>query len=745
MNENVSNRLIIISNRLPFQLLEKGGKIALKQSDGGLVTALKSFFEETSSRESFSEKIWIGSADFPQKRWDRFEPDETDNFRISPIFIEQRVYNKYYNGFCNATLWPLFHYFPSFVVYESEFFKAYEEVNRLFAEHVVKAYQPGDTIWIHDYQLFLLPQLIREKLPNATIGFFLHIPFPSFEIFRLLHKPWKEKIIRGMLGADLIGFHTHEYVQHFLKTVRMVVGLDHHDRVIGYEGRLVKAELFPLGIDYKLFHGTASKPEVIEKKNSILDNFNGRKIIFSVDRLDYTKGVTHRLSGFEHFLETYPEWKEKVVFILVVVPSRQIISKYNERRKLIEEQVGRINGRYSTLAWQPIIYRYNHLAFDELCSLYLVADVALITPLRDGMNLVAKEYVASCTEQQGVLILSELAGAASELGEAILVNPLDETDVSNAISQALTMPEEEQKTRLTLLQQRLMSYDVNSWVHDYFNQLQEVKLQQTHEGDKYLNVEKRREILQHYRNATQRLILLDYDGTLIGFARHPSEAKPDARLISLLQRLSSHPSNNVAIISGRDSETLEKWFGHLPINLIAEHGAAIRRRQDTWEIKPEVDQHWKPLIRPTLEMFSKRCPGSFIEEKKHTLAWHYRNVDPDLGFTRSREILDSLFHLVRNAHLQVVDGNKVIEVRIAGMDKGAATRKLMEEDSYDFIIAFGDDKTDEDMFRVIMEKGYTIKVGPGHSMAQLCLKTQSDVLKLLNDFLVESEPVHRLL
>src|SRR5690606_34518588 len=224
---------------------------------------------------------------------------------------------------------------------------------------------------VHDYQLFLLPQMIREKIPNATIGFFLHIPFPSFEIFRLLHGPWKEKIIKGLLGADLIGFHTSEYVQHFLKAVRMVIGLDHHYRVIGYEGRLIKAELFPLGIDYDLFYNTATLPEVVDNKNTVVSNFKNKKIIFSVDRLDYTKGVTHRLDGFEQFLADHPAWREKVVFILVVVPSRQIISKYNERRKLIEEQVGRINGKYSTLSWQPIIYRYSHLPFKDLCSLYL--------------------------------------------------------------------------------------------------------------------------------------------------------------------------------------------------------------------------------------------------------------------------------------------------------------------------------------------------------------------------------------
>jgi trehalose 6-phosphate synthase/phosphatase len=254
--------------------------------------------------------------------------------------------------------------------------------------------------------------MLREKVSDVTIGFFLHIPFPSFEIFRLLNRSWKEKILRGMLGADLIGFHTHEYVQHFLKTVRMSLGYDHQYRSVAVEDRIVRADLFPLGIDFEKFHSSVHQPEIAIQKKQVLENFADKKIIFSVDRLDYTKGITHRMVGFERFLEKYPEWREKVVFVLVIVPSRQFISKYSDRKKLIEELVGRINGSYSTLQWQPIIYRYNHLDFNELCALYQAADVGLITPLRDGMNLVAKEYIASCIDK-GVLVLSELTGAAS--------------------------------------------------------------------------------------------------------------------------------------------------------------------------------------------------------------------------------------------------------------------------------------------------------------------------------------------
>jgi len=729
-----STRLILVSNRLPFQLLENDGEINLKQSDGGLVTALKGYFDQEAHQHDFAEKIWVGSADFPEKRWKKFhkQNQNASNFDIIPLFLDSTLYNKYYNGFCNATLWPLFHYFPSFVIYNQESFDAYEQVNQMFAEKLKSIVQPGDVVWIHDYQLFLLPGMLRTIFPYAHIGFFLHIPFPSFEIFRSLHRQWKDKIINGLLGADLIGFHTHEYVQHFLKTVRMVTGYDHHFRLIATSQRKVKAELFPLGIEFKKFHDSAKDAVVLEERSRVAGNFAEKKILFSVDRLDYTKGVTHRLAGFEKFLLDHPEWREKVVFILVVVPSRQVVSKYNERRKLIEEQVGSINGKFSTLSWQPVIYRYSHLNFTELCALYQAADVALVTPLRDGMNLVAKEFVASCADRQGVLILSQLAGAANELSEALLVNPLDEQEVANAIFQALHMPTEEQNYRLQMMQQRLLDYDVNHWVKDFLQQLDLVKEQQRNEGRKVLTVPLQKKIVNDFAQADIRNLLLDYDGTLVGFNKNPNAARPDDHLLTLLTSLASKPNTNVTIISGRDARILEKWFGETPVTLVAEHGASIKRANGGWVLEGELDQPWKNMIRPTFDMYVRRCPGSFVEEKNFTLAWHYRNVDPELGFIRSRELLDNLLHLVRNGQLQVIDGNKVIEVRLAGIDKGTAAKKVLDELGGNFALAIGDDKTDEDMFRVLENRAITVKVGLGASLAQYTLLRQHDVIDLLN-------------
>lgn len=514
----------------------------------------------------------------------------------------------------------------------------------------------------------------------------------------------------------------------------MIKGYDHQFRSIFFEDRMVKVEMFSLGIDFNKFHQAAQHPEVMQQRYEICRNFAGKKILFSVDRLDYTKGITHRLSGFERFLELNPEWHGKVIFILVVVPSREIVSKYNERKQLIEEQVGSINGRYCNLGWQPIIYRYNSLSFYELVALYSASDVGLITPLRDGMNLVAKEYVASQTTR-GVLILSELAGAANELSEAVLVNPMDKDEMAGAILQALRMEEEVQQRKIQLLQNRLRKYTVSHWTADFLTQLQETKSQQNSQHTRQLPHITRQHILERYAAAKQKLLLLDYDGTLVPFATTPVSAIPDKNLLQLLRRLAADEKTDLTIISGRDSKSLERWFGSLPVNLVSEHGAGIRLKNQGWQHGQGIDQSWKGFILPMLELFSQRSPGSFIEDKVQTLVWHYRNVETELGFIRSRELLDNLQHLVRNANLHIIDGNRVIEIRVSGIDKGAVTKRLLSDGQYDFVLAIGDDKTDEDMFRVLAKEAFTIKIGLGHTVAQYYLPDQGEVRGLLEALL----------
>ena len=732
------SRLIIISNRLPFSVDKVGEDIVLRQSSGGLVSAIKSYFEgDTSQTQQFTDKIWLGSVDVAEEDWKMVSDMHAvqADFNIEAVFPDKNVYNDFYFGFSNSTLWPLFHYFPSLVEYKREYFEAYQHVNQLFADKVAEVYQPGDVVWVHDYQLMLLPHLIRERLPDAVIGFFLHIPFPSYEIFRLMPSHWKRELLRGILGSDLIGFHTHDYVQHFIQSAQMVLAIENQFNTIYYKDRIIKADLFPIGIDYKKFEEASTNEVVVNIVDKLEKTFEEKKIIFSVDRLDYTKGLNYRLDGFEQFLERNPEWLGRVSFILNIIPSRDAIPAYIDRKRMIEEKVSTINGKYSTLQWQPVIYRYNHLDFEELCALYQAADIGLLTPLRDGMNLVAKEYVASCIDK-GVLVLSELTGAANELNEAILVNPTDTGEVAEAILNGLNMPLTEQRSRLAYMKKRLKDYDVVRWVNDFLEQLQQARQEQVKNQVHYLDERATKQILEDFSVAEKRCILLDYDGTLSPLQKLPSMATPSSEVLDLLVELSKDEANEVVIISGRDADTLEGWLGHLNLNLVAEHGAMIRYKGAGWQQQSAISGEWKEQIKPLLQLFVTRCAGSFIEEKRNTLAWHYRNTHPGLGFIRSRELRNTLMQFTTNTPLQVIDGNKVLEVRVMGIDKGNTAQSMLAHFNPDFALCLGDDTTDEDMFRILREKAYTIKVGNGTTSAQFSLPSQRDVLPLLRKFVI---------
>lgn len=444
------------------------------QSTGGLVSAILSLSRSLPLTDSEGKKmriIWVGEghdvpADFS---------NEDQNFDIQPVRIPEKINELYYGGFCNDAIWPLFHYFPSLVTYDETYFDAYDKANKLFADQLKNIIQPGDFIWVHDYQLMLLPEMIRNDFPEATIGFFLHIPFPSYEVFRLLPGEWRKRILSGMLGANLIGLHTKEYCRYFFHSVQMILKYKRRQNTIYLDHRTVRTNAFPIGIDYEQFHNASVSEPVIAERQRLQTQIQDRKFIFSIDRLDYTKGLLARLSGIEYFLDNNPKWYEKVIFNMVVIPSRDSIVKYLKMKKDIESTVARINAKYNTLGWQPIIYQYTSVPFNELVALYSLSDVGLITPLRDGMNLVAKEYIASQVEDKGILILSELTGAASELKESLIINPVDQKEIAAAILTALEMPKEEIETRLRKMQKRIRDYDVFTWSFEFFKQAGELK------------------------------------------------------------------------------------------------------------------------------------------------------------------------------------------------------------------------------------------------------------------------------
>jgi len=717
----MKKRLYIISNRLPVTIEHIDNTYSYRQSSGGLISAISTYLSKN-GKDEFSEKIWAGIPGVEEKVWNSIAGDTDDNdFKYMPVFANAKKYEAYYNGFSNSLLWPLFHYFPSYAEYKTSDFEAYMAINKLFADSLSRQLKEGDVVWIHDYHLLPLAGMLRKLIPGLTIGFFLHIPFPAYEIFREIPKLWQREILSGMLGADLIGFHTIEYASYFMSSVEMTMKIKSDGTHLTWQNRKIKVDAFPVSIDFDLFNDASQTESVLAIKQSYLELKGDKKLIFSVDRLDYTKGIPNRLRGFKKFLDQNPDYMGKVIFALIIVPSRDSIKQYADRKKTIDEYIGKLNSTVGTLEWQPIIYQYNHLTFDELIALYTACDLALITPLRDGMNLVAKEFVASRKDEKGVLVLSEMAGAARELTDALLINPNDITEIAEMIKQAIEMEEPEQAMRMQAMQQRIKSYDVVTWATDFFDQLHQIKKLQMEFNVKMIDNFSRASILKHYAEAQKRLLLFDYDGTLVPFSKFPSMASPGDEVVAVLNQLALKPENDVYIISGRDGGTLEKWLGELPLGLVAEHGAKMRVKGTGWKsAAPAENAYWMKSVEDIMAKFVAKCPNSFIEKKEFALAWHYRNADLHQGIIRAKELYEYLIEHTATMPLSILNGNKVIEVRNRGISKGIAAEQLIAKDDYDFILCIGDDQTDEDMFKVLLDnkKAYTIKVGQDASFAR---------------------------
>jgi trehalose 6-phosphate synthase/phosphatase len=717
-------RLLIVSNRLPITIQEKKGDLHIEPSIGGLATGLRSWYKSSPS-------IWIGWAGIGGKKIKR-EKDIMARLvaeNCHPVPLSQADVEAYYHGMCNRTIWPLFHYFPIYAEYSEDFWRAYERVNAAFANAVSGIAKPNDIIWIHDYQLMLLPKLLRERLPKATVGFFLHIPFPSFEIFRLL--PWRQQILEGLLGADLVGFHTYDYTGHFLDSAHRLLGYEVAMGQVTAADRLVKADAFPMGINYDQFSNVDQDPQVQAERKRFRRKLGDCRVILSVDRLDYTKGITQRLEAFSLFLDRNPSFKRRVILVLLVVPSRVRVEHYIQLKKQVDGLVGEINGRYGTIGWMPVWYLYRSLPFHPLAALYSLADVALVTPLRDGMNLVSKEYTATKVDGKGVLILSETAGAAQELGEAIIVNPNNQEEIAQALAKALEMPEQEQIERNRVMQKRLHRYDVVRWANEFMDKLLSTKKLQHEMEEKALTYEMQRKLASDFQHSDKALFLLDYDGTLVPFSPKPAQAMPGDKLLRLLEKLAKNPRNEVVLISGRDKNTLEGWFGGLNLGLVAEHGMWIKEKGGGWETIETLTSDWKEEVHPILESWVDRTPGSFIEEKEFSLVWHYRKANPGLGQLRARELMNNLSDITATLNLQVLEGSKVVELKNTDINKGRAALRWISMDKWDFILALGDDWTDEDTFKTLPSTAWSIKVRFGTSAARFSLSSPSEATSLL--------------
>ena len=697
--------LINVSNRLPVTV--EGDE--LKKSSGGLVTAMEGL-----SAGDLKWIGWTGDAVSDPGRQRELEERFTREFGYVPVFMSADESAGFYEGFSNSTTWPLLHYLPSYMRYEGpHWWDDYRNVNQRFADAVLRTASDGDLVWVHDYQLMLVPAMLRSANPSLRIGFFLHTPFPSYEIFRC--HPHRLQLIEGLLGADQIGFHTFGYARHFRSAVLRLLGIESELMRIRRDGHTSHVGVYPIGINARKFEQELNTPEHRAQCEHFRANFAHKRIVISVERMDYTKGILRRLQAIDLFLEANPAKRDEMKFIFISVPSREKVEEYQELLAEVESQIGRLNGRYATVNNSPIHFIHGTVTFTELCALYALAEVAMVTPLRDGMNLVAKEFIAAQRDGNGVLMLSEFAGAAEELSSATIVNPYDAHGVAASLVDALDTPHERRRARMLPLRDRVMRYDASWWAKSFIDDLAS-RERTPHEA---ADIEEARGRLAAAVGKRQPVALfLDYDGTLREIVKDPATATVTSAMRALFERLRRLENVDVTIISGRTPQDLERFVGDQPFALIAEHGAALRRAGGAWEqLDRNVSYAWKSDVRRVLELYEASTPGTWVEDKRTSLVWHYRNADPEFGKFKAMNLAEELSTIAANDPVQIRHGRKIVEVTASHVNKGAAVTELVRQRAYDLILVAGDDTTDEAMFRLDLANFITIKVGDADTQA----------------------------
>jgi len=691
-------RVAVASNRLPFTLHRGRRGLERTPSPGGLVSALEPVLRARGG-------TWVG---WPGLALDEDEelPPGDEPYRVAPVSLSENEVQRYYHGFANRTLWPLLHSMPGVARFDRVSYQSYERVNRRFARVMVRELEGTELVWIHDYHLMLAPLGIRDRVRDARLAYFLHIPFPPYDIFRLL--PWDRELLRGLLACDLIGFHVPGYAHNFLDCVERRLGsrVDRRSMLVEHGDRVVRVGAFPLGIEYALFDERARKAPP--------QRTGEQRVVLGVDRLDYTKGILERIHAFERLLELHPEHRERVVLLQVAVPSRSQVTEYRNLKREIDELVGQVNGRFATATWSPIRYLYRSIPQDRLAGIFRDADVALVTPLRDGMNLVAKEYVASQVSDPGVLVLSSLAGAAETMREALLVNPLDLDGTAAAIHRALTMGETERRSRMAALRKRERRDDVHAWVRSFLQAAQDstTAITPISAGDFEA-------WLGPYLNRPQLALFLDYDGTLTDLVEHPSKATMDDEMRQVVMDCAARDDTDVAIISGRALEDVRSLVGMPHLTYAGNHGLQISgpgmddfAHEDLVHYRERTDELAQSLEEVAVD-------GAWTEAKGPTLTYHYRET-PE---ARRPALISQARSIITAAGFQARDAHCAIEARPPiGWDKGRAVLQILRTrygvnwSEQVRVIYVGDDHTDEDAFRFLAGLAATFRVGSADTM-----------------------------
>lgn len=783
-------RVIIVGNQLPLRVHRKSEGWFFSWDEDSLLLQLKDGLAED------VEVVYVGGLK------EQIDPSEQDSvahtlletFKCVPTFLPPELFSKFYHGFCKQHLWPVFHYMLPLSPdlggrFDRSLWQAYVSVNKIFADKVMEVISPDDDyVWVHDYHLMVLPTFLRKRCNRLKLGFFLHSPFPSSEIYRTL--PVRDEILRALLNSDLIGFHTFDYARHFLSCCSRMLGLSYQSKrgYIGleYYGRTVSIKILPVGIHMGQLRSVMNLPETEVKVAELKEQFKGRTVMLGVDDMDIFKGISLKLLAMEHLLYHHPDKRGKVVLVQIANPARGRGKDVQEVRAETNASVKRINATFGRDGYKPVILIDTPLQFYERIAYYVIAECCLVTAVRDGMNLIPYEYVI-CRQgnekldeilglnpsvpKKSMLVVSEFIGCSPSLSGAVRVNPWNIDSVSEAMDSALTIHDSEKQLRHEKHHRYVSTHDVAFWARSFLHDLERACREHARRrcwgigfglgfrvialdpSFRKLSVD---HIVSAYNRTKNRAILLDYDGTM--WMKSSLSMDPNREAVKVLNCLCKDPKNVVFLVSGKDRSKLTEWFSSCEnLGIAAEHGYFVRENNDAeWETCNSMsDFEWKQVVEPVMQLYAETTDGSSIEAKESALVWNYRFADRDFGSCQAKELLDHLESVLANEPVSVKSGQYMVEVKPQGVNKGVVAERLLSKMQQkglhaDFVLCIGDDRSDEDMFEVIMNakntpslspvaEVFACTVGQKPSKAKYYVEDTGEILRILEGLASASE------